>query len=139
MGSIINLSEATYLAFHALALINIEDKRITVKQIAAETGTSANHLSKIMQILAKAGYVDSIRGPSGGFQLIQKPEDILMKDIYELFEGKLQTTQCPFNRIKCPFKRCVFGDTLGKLSNEFIDYLNSNTLKDIIDNINQGG
>ena len=139
MASVINLSEATYLAFHALALIGISDRRMTIKEIAERTGTSANHMSKVMQTMVRAGIVDSVRGPSGGFILAIEPQAVKLIDLYEVFEGKLTVSQCPFNRTRCPFSRCLFNGILQKLSKEFRDYLEENTLQDIIDNIRQGG
>ncbi|MFO8062947.1 MAG: Rrf2 family transcriptional regulator [bacterium] len=139
MTSIINISEASYLAFHALALIGISRRRMTVKEIAEETGTSANHMSKVMQTMVRADIVDSVRGPSGGFMLTAEPRSVRLIDIYELFEGKITVSQCPFHRVKCPFERCLFNGILQKLSNEFHDYLKGNTIQDVIDNIKQGG
>lgn len=139
MTSVIRLSESTYLAFHALALIGLSQRRMTINEIAERTGTSANHMSKVMQTMVRAGIVNSVRGPSGGFALTAQSQSVKLIDLYELFEGKLTVSQCPFNRVKCPFSKCLFSGILQRLSKEFYDYLKENTLQDIIDNIKQGG
>lgn len=132
MAKVIQLSEATYLAMHALAIIGIKKDRVNVKQLAEMTGTSLNHLSKVMQLLAKNGYVSSTRGPAGGFVLSRKTKDISLLAVYELFEGKIETKKCPFYKSKCPFTKCLFSGVINDLQAQFYDYLKSHTLQDFI-------
>ncbi len=132
MGSVIKMSEATYLGMHALALIALEEKRINVNTLAKKTGTSANHLSKVMQFLVREKYVKSVRGPKGGFTLIEDPQSITLLMIYELFEGKITKGKCPFKHSSCSLKKCMFGDVVKNVTDEFINYLKGTTLKDLI-------
>lgn len=132
MAKVIHLSEATYLAMHALAIIGVKKDRVSVRQLAEMTGTSENHLSKVMQMLAKSGYVASTRGPAGGFVLKKKTANITLLEIYELFEGKIENKKCPFHKSKCPFSKCLFSGVINDLQTQFLNYLRSNTLQDFI-------
>ncbi len=133
MGSIVKMSEATYLGIHALVIIAMNGKRISVKTIAEMTGTSANHLSKVMQLLVKEEYVKSTRGPNGGFSLIKNPAEITLLMVYELFEKRITNESCPFRHGSCPLGKCIFGGIVEKITNEFYNYLKNTTLNDLID------
>ena len=82
-GSIIKISEAASIAFHALLeLVKTQDKLLSVKEIAARLEVSANHLSKIMQRLNKAGFIESIKGFNGGFRLSIDPKNLTFLEVY---------------------------------------------------------
>lgn len=132
MAKVIQLSEATYLAMHALAIIGVKKDRVSVKQLSQMTGTSINHLSKVMQMLSKSGYVSSTRGPAGGFVLNRKTSDISLLEVYELFEGKIETKKCPFHKSKCPFSKCLFSGVINDLQKQFYNYLKSHSLQNFI-------
>ncbi|MDD3876250.1 MAG: Rrf2 family transcriptional regulator [Bacteroidales bacterium] len=132
MSKIVNISEAASLAIHSLALIAQSNEMISTIDIAKITGFSKNHLSKVLQILVKNGYINSTRGPKGGFVLKAKAEEIFLLEIYELFEGKLQQTHCSLHSGKCPFKSCVFGGLTGKFTNEFYNHMNNHTIAHVI-------
>lgn len=110
MSGILKISEATSLALHALiALVQGGDKLVSVKEIATKLDVSANHLSKVMQRLNKAGYIESIKGYNGGFRLSVNPEKTAFLEIYELFEGKLKDSTCLLSHQKCD-GNCILGD-----------------------------
>lgn len=134
MASIIKMSEATYLAIHAMAIIAQEGKRVSVGKLSDITGTSSNHLSKVMQLLVKEGYVGSTRGPKGGFAIKEDADKITLLMIYELLEGSIVRNICPFRHEKCPFRKCLFGDIVKQVTDEFYNYMKHTTLKDIIEN-----
>lgn len=123
-NSIIYFSDATMLAIHALTLlakrkIKKENPFITTKQMANILGASENHLAKIMQILVKNRYVDSIKGPLGGFILIKNPKDITLKSIIELIEGPIEKNFCPFFK-NCPLDNCILGPEINDYTHKIL-------------------
>ncbi|MFH1120139.1 MAG: Rrf2 family transcriptional regulator [Bacteroidota bacterium] len=134
MAKVVHISEAASLAVHSMVLIAGSSEMLNVNQIAAVTHSSRNHLAKVMQILVKNGYLDSVRGPRGGFTLKGDPGKINLLQIYELIEGNLEEHHCGIETQKCPFKICVFGGLADKFSVEFIEYLRTKTLADLISN-----
>jgi Rrf2 family protein len=81
-----------------------------------------------MQRLAKDGYVNSQRGPTGGFTLKKKANEISFLEIYESIEGKIEISQCVFNTPVCPMNKCIMNNITNKMSEEFVQYLKSQTL-----------
>lgn len=134
MSNIIHISEKFSIALHSLVVIaNQDNKLINVKEIAKITNSSPSHLSKVMQQLVKSNFLESIRGPKGGFRLIKSPTEINFLDIYEAVEGPIiLPTSCPSYNTVCPFKSCVFGGMPQKLGQEFINYLKEQKLKDFL-------
>src|SRR6202049_5206377 len=60
-----------------------EDEYAMVKHIAADNGIPAHFLAKILQDLARDGFLNSSKGPRGGFRLRQPAEEISMLKIVE--------------------------------------------------------
>jgi len=137
MNKLINISEAASIALHSIVMIARSDKMINANNISDELHFSKNHLSKILQTLVKYGYLNSIRGPKGGFTLKKNSVEICLLEIYEIFEGKINTGHCALhNDVSCPFASCVFGGLTTKFSLEFQEHLKNKTIADII-NIKQ--
>lgn len=110
MSKIVTLSEAASIALHAMVLITRSTEKLNVGQIAESIDSSKHHVAKVMQRLAKENFVASNRGPSGGFVLKMKPEDITLLEIYESIEGKVHIQNCPGDKLNCPFGGCLLGD-----------------------------
>ncbi|MCB5288250.1 MAG: Rrf2 family transcriptional regulator [Candidatus Cloacimonetes bacterium] len=132
MANIVQLSEAASLAIHSMVIIAKSDKIINANQIAEMTASSRNHLAKVMLTLSKMGMVKSLRGPSGGFVLAKKPEEINLLEIYEAIEGKIVISKCPCHKPICPFDKCILSAVLNKATQEVMDYFEKHTLKDYL-------
>ena len=130
MSHIFNLTEGASIALHSMVIIarNESKRTVNVNDLAAKTGSSKFHTSKIMQKLVKDGYLNSTRGPAGGFTLAKTPEDITLLQIYESVEGKVTVSTCPVNRSACPFGGCIFDEITVKMTNEFVDFISNRTL-----------
>ncbi len=77
MPRLINISEAVSLALHTMVLMATDtDRRFSNPQIAETLDVSGHHLVKVMQRLVRAGLVDSVSGPKGGFLLDTPTEEI---------------------------------------------------------------
>ncbi|MEZ5149095.1 MAG: Rrf2 family transcriptional regulator [Bacteroidales bacterium] len=130
MSTFINISEATTIAVHSLALIANSKQIINANKIARITKFSQNHLSKVLQILVKHNYLSSLRGPTGGFTLIRQPNEISLYEILKLIEGELQSFQCTITCQDCYFDTCLFGNYPHQFTENFQQYLMEKTLGD---------
>lgn len=68
--------------------------RVTIKDIADAYGISKNHLMKVVNLLAKGGYVSASRGPGGGLELARPADEIAVGEIVRLTEDTLQLVEC---------------------------------------------
>ncbi len=134
MNKVVTLSEAASIAIHAMVLIAKAENQINVGQIADATGSSRNHLAKVMQRLVKEGFVKSTRGPAGGFALAKKASEITLLNIYECIEGPLEPAGCPLDRNICPFDKCLMSGVVNHATVQIKDHFKNNTLQDLMSN-----
>ena len=128
MSKLFNLSDAASIAIHAMVLVAKSEPSINVIKIADSTKTSKHHVAKVMQRLVKDGFVQSQRGPTGGFSLKRKAEEITFLEIYESIEGKIEISHCMMEVPVCPFHKCIMNNITRKMSEEFVQYLKSQNL-----------
>lgn len=130
MSGILKISEATSLAIHAMIYIEANsDRKVSTKEIAEEYGASEAHLSKVLQRLVRSGYIKSVRGPKGGFNMEDKGRELAIIHLYELFEGSLSDDICMLQNSTCTLKRCAMDDFLGGMKTLVMDYMNKTTVE----------
>ncbi len=129
MSTMLNLSEGACIGLHAMVLLAVykEEKLLKASQMADALNVSKAHLSKVLQRLAKDGYVESTRGPGGGFKLKKAPGDITLLDIYESIEGPLLMDDCLFADAICS-GYCMFGSLIEEVNSKVRNYLEDTTL-----------
>ena len=76
------------IAYHS------EGLETQVKEISRRQGISQRYLEQIFQKLKKGGIVASKRGPTGGYFLNKKPEDITVGEVIQITEGGINPVLC---------------------------------------------
>ena len=67
---------------------------ITSKEISDRQGISSSYLEQILHKLGKAGVIESVRGPAGGYLLARRPADLTIGDIIRTLEGPIALSHC---------------------------------------------
>lgn len=132
MSKIFSLSEAGSIAIHSMVLIARSETKLNVVKIAELTGSSKHHVAKVLQRLVKDDFLVSNRGPHGGFGLKKSADEINLLEIYESIEGKIEITKCPMDNLICPFEKCILGNVVGNMTQNFKDYMISQKLTDYL-------
>ncbi len=132
MSKIFAMSEAASIGIHSMVLIARNETGINAVKIAENTGSSKNHISKVLQRLVKSDLLKSVRGPAGGFMLKKHAEKISLLTIYESIEGPMEITDCPFENEVCHFDRCLMLNVINKMALEFKRFLDKQTLQDYL-------
>jgi len=119
------------------ALIYLADNRnggiVPVPELVDELGITRPFLRKIMQLLAKAGVIESYKGNKGGFRLIKKPEDIYLIDLVETFQGDFSLNECFMNKGICPNKgNCILKSRVDDIEEKVKKELESIDLRSLI-------
>lgn len=68
--------------------------RLSATLLSDETGVPLPTAQKLMQKLAAAGLMSSLRGSGGGFKLTRPAAAITLADIIEAIEGPIAMTAC---------------------------------------------
>ncbi len=130
MAPILSISEAASLGMHALALLaGQQGRKLSAREMAAQLKVSGHHLAKVMQRLARAGLVESVRGPHGGFKLARRASSITLLSAYEALEGALPPTQsCLLGKPACQ-GHCILGGLVHSMGAQVREYLAGTTLE----------
>jgi Rrf2 family iron-sulfur cluster assembly transcriptional regulator len=127
------------IAYHSAGLST------QVKDISARQSISPRYIEQIFQKLKKAGIIRSIRGPTGGYYLTRRPEEITVGDVIRAVDGKnIQLVFCMgdkrTSRKSCErLGKCVVKDVWAEASQKLMDYFDSVTLNDICEEARERG
>lgn len=132
MASIVNFSEAASIGIHGMIALARKGEPINAIELSETLQKSKHHIGKVMQRLVKSGYLTSFRGPTGGFNLKVKPDDVTMYDIYAAIEGPVEVKGCDNLSHLCPTNKCINNNVVRNLTIEFINYMKKETLADYI-------
>lgn len=108
---------------------------ITLATLSESQEIPLAYLEQIFAKLRKAGLVQSVRGPGGGYHLARPVTEIRIADIVLASEETIQMTRCNLEeKTGCTSKktRCMTHDLWDGLSGQIYHYLNSLTLDDVI-------
>ncbi len=121
------LQKASLCALYSiLELARYPQKQISATEIAAKYGVSANHLTKVMRVLARSGHIESMRGVRGGYRFCGNVKRLTLFDIIQLFEDVCEEN----NRQGSAAAATDVGMALGGIMRE-IDGITCATLKSI--------
>lgn len=82
------------MALRALLALSGAAARMRAEDIAEVIGTTPGYVPHVMRPLTAAGWVQSTRGPSGGYRLNVPTTEISVLDVIEAEEGRIDTTKC---------------------------------------------
>lgn len=126
------LTTQTDFALRTLMYLTARSGRATIGQIAELFGISAHHVAKVVNLLARLGYVRSIRGIGGGIELARQPEEVRLGDFIEALEGNMHLLECVETEQVCAIQSfCKLKGVLAEAERVQVEYLNSVTLRDV--------
>ena len=67
---------------------------IPLHEIAQRQGITVKYLEQIISLLGRAGFLQSVRGKSGGYRLVREPEEYTVGEILRPLEGSLAPVSC---------------------------------------------
>ena len=113
--------------------------QLSISDIARKEGISVPYVSKVMSRLRKTGFVNAVRGRTGGFCISRTPDRIVLLDVITALGGPLiDPNYC--SRHSGQHDSCVhiggcsIQNMLGGLSGIINDTLASLTIQDMLDN-----
>jgi Rrf2 family protein len=108
-----------------------QEEYASTRSIAESTGISDGYLEQLFIALRKAGIVQGIRGPQGGYVLGRDYDRITVGDILRAVEGSLEPVEC-ISVATCPIRdTCKSRQTWVDIYNEIAGCADSVTLKEL--------
>ncbi|MDR1986114.1 MAG: Rrf2 family transcriptional regulator [Treponema sp.] len=105
----------------------------STRTIAENTGLSDGYLEQLFIPLRKAGIVQGIRGPQGGYIPGKPVKTITVGDVLRAVEGSLELVDCVTSQ-RCPIRdACIPRHTWCELYQEINTCVDAITLYDLVE------
>lgn len=132
------LSAACKDALRAMVYVaakqELYDGYIPISQIADDLGLSFSFLSKTMQKLTRAEFLESSRGPSGGIRLAAKPSSISVFDIVKTVDSEQFFERCVLGIDACELENpCALHSVWESRRDDLLAMLKATTLLELSD------
>ncbi|MFM2274544.1 MAG: hypothetical protein RL211_416 [Pseudomonadota bacterium] len=107
---------------------------VTLAAISQRQQISLSYLEQLFGKLRRNELVESTRGPGGGYTLARKASDITITDIIVSVDEPIDATQCG-GKENClsDGARCMTHDLWASLNERMVEFLNSVTLQNLVD------
>lgn len=129
------LTDHTDYALRVLMYLGDNGGRLaTTGEVAALHGISHHHLTKVVNQLGHAGFVETVRGRSGGIRLARPPGEIMLGDVVRHTEPDFHVVACLDGRDHgCPLApHCVLKGALCRATSCFLEALDCVSLSSIL-------
>lgn len=106
----------------------------TIAEVAERYDISKNHLMKVAHLLSREGFIETVRGRTGGLRLAHSPADILVGDVVRRMEGDFAVVECfQQNGGHCLITpTCRLKLVLGEALEAFLAVLDDYSLDDLV-------
>jgi Rrf2 family cysteine metabolism transcriptional repressor len=87
------------------------DRLVHIDELSSRQDIPRKYLEQLLLSLKKGGFVQSKKGPKGGYSLSRAPDAIMLGDVIRFVEGTIYPISCvdPAVTQICDFKpKCVF-------------------------------
>jgi Rrf2 family iron-sulfur cluster assembly transcriptional regulator len=107
---------------------------VTLAEISARQKISLSYLEQLFGKLRRHHLVDSVRGPGGGYCLARDMSAVTVADIIVAVDEPIDATQCGGKENCHDDQKCLTHDLWAALNERIFDYLESVTLRHLVEN-----
>lgn len=116
-----------------------QNASLHIQDIAERQKVPLKFLQSIVLVLKRAGFVDSKKGPGGGYHLTQKPAEITVRAVLQQVEGNFDLIRYESSESDSENGKTqvVLAELWSELSTNIIQTLEKITIADLVKNRNQ--
>ncbi|MBP1770903.1 MAG: transcriptional regulator [Holophagaceae bacterium] len=123
---------ATGYALRALAALPEDGSHCLSKDLAAQLDLPAPYLAKILQSLAQASLLESVRGPKGGFRLSRPAHRITVGEVVVAIEGPKSLDGCVMGFPVCSSEHpCPLHEAWTAVKSQVASSMTEATIRDL--------
>ncbi|MCJ7935667.1 MAG: Rrf2 family transcriptional regulator [Chryseobacterium sp.] len=112
------------------------DSRVGIKDISKSINSPEYFIAKILQDLSRKGFVQSAKGPNGGFYMDQKNRDVSIADIVREIDGDKLFSGCGLGLEQCSETHpCPLHDQFKSIRNNLRKMLENSQIQMFADNL----
>jgi Rrf2 family protein len=123
---------AEYALRAVICLANEPRKSLVTNEVAKQTQVPAGYLSKVLQILGRAGIVRSQRGLYGGFLLAKPGDQLTVLEVINAVDPLKRIEHCPLGLESHGPELCPLHQRLDKIMAQAEKALSSITIQDLL-------
>ncbi len=132
----LRLSKKVEYALIALLHISClkQDEVVTTRELSENYHIPQELLGKVLQRLAKAGFIRSIQGVKGGYHLEKPLDKVSMDQIILAVDGSLKIVNCAEHVKQCNCQQkdfCIIKDPMDIIQQKLETFFRTITLKDL--------
>lgn len=130
------LSHTSKYAIRALIFLELysnAENKLGIKEISRQLDIPSPFLGKILQVLVRHNFLNSSKGPGGGFYLKRDAIDISLMEVIEVIDGKDSFEICVIRNEPCDHKKpCSMHDKMAPLWNDMRRVFVTETIADLV-------
>lgn len=108
------------------------DRLVTIDEISDAYGISRPHVMKVVNALTRSGYLEAVRGRTGGLRLGMPAETIVLGDVVRETEPDFALVECFATGDQCVITNCCkLQGVLNGALRAFLQVLDEHTLASI--------
>ena len=137
-----HLTSHTPFALRCLMVLGLAaPERVKTRSIHEAFEISEHHLVKVVQTLARLGYVETVRGQDGGVRLVRDPSDITVGRVVREVETDMGVVPC----LRSDGEECFITPVCGlkhvlhDATQAFLQHLDGVTLEHLLGDARQRG
>ena len=135
------LGKTTEYAIRALVYILIQNqqgKRPGFKEISKKIDSPEQFTAKVLQNLARAELISSMKGRGGGFFFDQTATPLTIYDVIRVMEGDKFFSKCGFGLKRCDGESpCPLHDDYSLVRESFFKLVKKETIQSLVKKINE--
>jgi Rrf2 family iron-sulfur cluster assembly transcriptional regulator len=115
----LEITQRADLAVRALVVLHRSSTRLKSADLAGALGTTPGFVPQVMGPLVHAGWVRSLPGPTGGYDLLMDVEKLNVLDVVESIDGPTDSGRCVVaDRLCAAASPCVLHVAWGRARRE---------------------
>ena len=107
---------------------------VSLADISVRQGISLSYLEQLFAKMRRNKLVISTRGPGGGYNLENSPEDVCIADVINAVDEEMSVTNKDVMNGSTDFEPCLTEQLWEELSEQIQNYLTTISLADLIQN-----
>jgi Rrf2 family iron-sulfur cluster assembly transcriptional regulator len=122
-----------------LELFSTHEKKAGIKQISGDLDIPSPFLAKILQVLVKHDFLDSVKGPHGGFSMKRAAIETPLIDVIDAIEGTAFLSNCVIRTTSCDHSNpCSLHHKLAPIQLELRSLYATETIADLVSEFREG-
>ena len=130
------ITQESDYALRILTALAQREEVVDANSLAEETSVTLRFTLKILNKLAKNGFVSSFKGVKGGYKLKLSTDQITLKSVIELIDGPIVMVRCLESSEVCSLNHdktlCTYHHIFNTISSEVATKLEGITISDVI-------